>query len=79
MKKILLTILFLVAGINLYAQIYDFSAVSPSGHMLYYDYNEDSTLEVVHPRNDHSYSETNYYDPNNTFTQGELIIPDSVH
>ena len=46
MKKILFTVLFLVAGINLYAQIYDFSAVSPSGHVLYYKFNED----MVHIR-----------------------------
>ena len=79
MKKILFTILFLVAGINLYAQIYDFSAVSPSGHVLYYKFNEDSTLEVVHPCNNYSYHSTSYYcDINNTYRQGELIIPDSV-
>ena len=54
------------------AWAYDFSAVSPSGHTLYYNI-VDGHAEVVHPVSGTGYS--SYY---NNYVTGDLIIPSSV-
>lgn len=48
---------------------YDFSAVAPSGHTLYYSINGDGTVSVVCP----STAWIDYVPP-----RGDLVIPDSV-
>ncbi|MBP5649635.1 MAG: leucine-rich repeat protein [Bacteroidales bacterium] len=73
MKKFLLSI-FAIAGLCLaipcQAQTYDFSAVAPSGQMLYYKI-INGGVQVIRPA---GYSSSGYL----YIVQGNLVIPDSV-
>ena len=53
MKKILITILFLVVVINAHSQThnYDFSAVCSTGQTLYFNILTDSTVAITYPGN----------------------------
>lgn len=62
-------------GIFAQAFAYNFSAVSPSGHTLYYNISSSGNhVSVTYPSNDP-------YNPYNGYTEptGTLIIPDSVY
>lgn len=74
MKKII--IIVILALYSSVCMAYDFADSTISGHLLYYSFNDDSTLCVVCP---HNYTSTYYYNYNTTYTEGELIIPDSVY
>lgn len=79
MKKILFTILLLVAAINVRA--YDFSAVCSTGHTLYYNITSDSTVMVVAPNSrfhvpDDAYWNGGHYSSSNSnyyFSYGKTI------
>ena len=77
MKKIIITIILLVAAINVDAQNYDFSAVCSTGQTLYYRIKPDSTVSVVCPRiNTGVYNYIYWYGFDRPV--GHLEIPDSV-
>ena len=69
MKQVLPFLLFCAMAMGVSAQVYNYPAVTPSGHTLYYDI-ADGEASVV---------KKNYNYPNygNTL-DGDLIIPDSV-
>ena len=72
MKKLILPLLVAIfTAVQAFA--YDFSAVSPSGHTLYYEYisKSDKTVEVTYEINNGS----EYYE---TQPEGDLIIPATV-
>lgn len=71
MKNIisLLAIILIVSAIPQSAKAYDFSAVSPSGHVLYYNITTSNWVEVA-PQN----SQT----PRYSNLSGDLIIPEKV-
>ena len=73
MKKTLITILMMVAGINVYA--YHFSSVCSTGQSLYFDILTDSTVSVTFPCYN-SYLGIYYYGYSKPI--GNLVIPDSV-
>lgn len=77
MKKVLLTTLFLLM-ISVHAHAYVFSAVSSSGHTLYYDvinnYNTSATVRVTYASYDY-FDGYNYgYNPS-----GNLVIDSTVY
>lgn len=67
-RLVLFTALF--AAIMYNASAYDFSAVSPSGHVLYYNFN-NGQVSVTYQNSD--FSTATY-----SSLSGDLIIPDSV-
>lgn len=71
MKKLILPLLVAIfTAVQTFA--YDFSAVSPSGHTLYYSYisKTDKTVELTY--------EISYSEPYETQPEGDLIIPATV-
>lgn len=73
MKRLLLfTIITLSFWHSIYA--YDFSAISPSGHTLYYNILSDGLVELTY-NYDPPYGSYGYYYP---LLTGSLVIPDSV-
>ncbi|MCR4801130.1 MAG: leucine-rich repeat protein [Bacteroidales bacterium] len=71
MKKLILPLLVAIfTAVQAFA--YDFSAMSPSGHTLYYSYisKSDKTVELTY--------EISYSEPYETQPEGDLIIPATV-
>ena len=68
-KISLLAIILIVSAIPQSVKAYDFSAVSPSGHILYYTITTSNWVEVA-PQN----SQT----PRYSNLSGDLIIPEKV-
>lgn len=75
MKKILFFIALIISG-GVYGQ--NISAVSPSGHTLYYHIN-GNTATVTDPRYNTDMGSSNYYPwDGHTVLSGDVVIPDSV-
>lgn len=75
MKRFFTFIIAAICGISAFA--YDFSAVSNSGHTLYYNITSNTapyTVEVTYPSYDNS---TNYYQGYSK-PSGNLVIPETV-
>ena len=68
-KISLLVIVLIISGISQNVKTYDFSAVSPSGHVLYYTITTSSWVEVA-PQNSST--------PRYSNLSGNLIIPKKV-
>lgn len=65
----LIALLLMLSSIPFHASAYDFSAVAPSGQILYYSINYDDMVAVVRPGTGSEY---------NNYVTGDLVIPDSV-
>lgn len=80
MKKNVLLVMVAILAMGQSAFAYDFSAVSPSGHTLYYSYggiyNGISTVHVIYP-GEMSYSPSSTWS-GYTKPTGDLVIPNSV-
>ena len=78
MKKYLFFIIFFIEGYSVHA--YNFSAVSPSGQVLYYNIISNNEVQVTFPRSYSDYSST-YVEYYWGFERpiGNLTIPDSVN
>lgn len=75
MKKHAFVIMILASltGSHTFCQNYDFTAVAPSGQILYYSLqNNDTEVKLVPPRNNDGYILSSYH------PSGDVIIPDSV-
>ena len=71
-RVIVISIIFAAMTYKVFA--YDFSAVSPSGHVLYYNVLSEESVELTYNCYDESHH-VGYYYPSLT---GSLVIPDSV-
>ena len=70
MKKVILSLLITVCSMLSTVWAYDFSAVSPSGHTLYYEIISGTTnVGVVRPGSGNTY---------NNYISGNVVIPDTV-
>ena len=68
-KRLIMAVALCVLGIT-QAWAYDFSAVSPSGHTLYYEIISGTTnVGVVRPGTGTTY---------NNYVSGNIVIPDTV-
>ena len=70
MKKLVLSLIITVSTMLSTVWAYDFSAVSPSGHTLYYEIISGTTnVGVVRPGSGNTY---------NNYISGNVVIPDTV-